>query len=339
MHDVAIISTSINERPEAYEAWAAQGDLIVAGDISSPPALEDYVKAIGGRYLTPEYQKVWNFSGIIGWKSVQRRNLAVMDAYAERYRYVVTVDDDNTPDSEEWVSEHRNRIDGIFPDETYNVYGDGAWINIGDFVEPRVHQRGTPYGVVSKYESFFTARKPPIIVSQAQVLGEPDCDAVSRIADHKFVESVKQNIVFLPAAAWAAFNSQATMWRGDWAPFIACLPFVQRYDDIWAAFIAERVLQDYRYGIYVGEPCVRQDRNEHDLVVDLKNELYGMQHTPYVIRALRNISEDLSEVPLYEAYHRCTLALRNEGVLPGATYMFMLNWAKAWEKYSWKHDV
>lgn len=335
MNSVAIVSTSIGHQPPAYAEWAKYGDLIIAGDKNSPAWLEQYVKDLGGRYLTVDSQREWLFCESIGWNCVQRRNCAVMQAYADHYQYVVTVDDDNTP-TRGWVAGHRDHLEGKFPSGTKTVFGDRDWANIGAFVRPHVHQRGTPYGVVNAHSIFESAKPYEIVVSTAQVLGEPDCDAVSRLVGVEPVLDVIENII-VPPHTWAAFNSQATMWKGEWAPLIACLPHVGRYDDIWASFIAERIMSAYGYGFYAGTPCVSQDRNVHNIITDLQNEVYGMQVTPYLIRALRDdIQLDLTSVSLPEAYKEIAMMMNStEGIYTTYTVPFMLKWARVWNDLLW----
>jgi hypothetical protein len=326
---VAIVSTSINERPEAYHAWAQQGDLIVAGDYNSPPELRAYVTDLGGTYLEPADQDHWLFSETVGWGCVQRRNAAVMVAYANQYDYVATVDDDNLP-PDGWVDAHVKILCSKFPESTYLVHGDDGWVDTGQFNVPPVRQRGTPFGAVLDHTVYQNhTALPRCVVSAAQVLGDPDCDAVTRLVRQPKITSVKHNVVVYPDQ-YAAFNSQATLWDGEWAPLIACLPYVGRYDDIFASFIAKRIMMLHGVTVFAGLPCVTQDRNDHDTLEDLRNELYGMNITGRFVTTLRQwfgIEGD----SLVDSYGRIVNAL--EPLLHEHTVRFMREWAEEWSRH------
>lgn len=326
---VAIVSTSVNARPSAYADWAKQGDLIVAGDRNSPSMLEDYVRELGGTYLTPHDQESWPFSETLGWNCIQRRNAAVMSAFTQQYDFVATIDDDNFP-RPSWVSEHAEHILGRVPFDTRVVRGSDGWTDIGQFNVPPVRQRGTPFGAVRHHD---IKHRPPcrVVVSTAQVLGDPDCDAVTRITRNPQVTDVLHSVV-VHSEDWAAFNSQATMWNGRWAPLIAVLPFVGRYDDIIASFIAKRIMRACGVSFYAGEPCVTQERNKHDFINDLKNELLGMELTPHIIGALEHTTLDAGD-SLPEMYNDCIESLRE--LLPQRTIQFMEEWRDVWEVNLW----
>lgn len=328
MSTTAVVSTSINAHPDAYERWAQVGHLIVAGDTNSPKELEHYVKDLGGLYLTPETQdKRYPFSQHIGWRNIQRRNAAIMAAYEMKYNYVVTVDDDNAPvgTPREWALGHIAELEVT---ETPIVYGSPTgFLNTGIFCTPAFHQRGTPYGVVTHVTQPVTMKNPRVVVSQAQVLGDPDCDAVDRICNAPEVHAVIADAVIDPGT-YAAFNSQATMWAGEWAPVMAVLPGIGRYDDIFASFIFHRMALTYNVALHVGTPCVVQKRNAHDLVKDLKAELWGMNWVIAFVNDLRQafISGDM---PLHVAYSELIVAAEN--ILPEQTILFARSWIKYWE--------
>jgi hypothetical protein len=329
MARVAIVSTSINARPAAYEAWATGGDLIIAGDINSPPELGEYVKELGGTYLTPGAQEYWEFSDAIGWACVQRRNAAIMTAFADGYEYIVTVDDDNVPlpNGRAWVDEH---VIALGQRDIYTVI-DGAsnFLNTGLFCHPRFHQRGAPYGVDTSPQVHTTTVSPKIVVSQAQVVGDPDCDAVDRLVHRPTVHACTSDVVIKPGT-YAAFNSQATLWHRDWAPVMACLPHIGRYDDIFASFIFARLARAYFVTAHVGRPVASSHaRNEHDVVKDLIAELWGMNHVFTFCSALDDAYVS-STMPLWMAYSELIFATRR--VLPTKTTAFATGWVNEWKK-------
>ncbi len=330
MAKIGIVTTSINKRPSIYERWAQVGELIVAGDRNSPPDLHAYVEGeLGGDYVTPSAQDaLWTFSKYIGWNCIQRRNTAIMQAMFNHHDYVVTVDDDNypLPNVETFLAGH---LTNLHQTHSSFVHSPSGFLNTGTFTSPQFHQRGVPYGVdTSSAVILRRINDAKVVVSQAQVLGDPDCDAVERIANAPDVLAVKANVVVMPGT-YAAFNSQATVWTREWVPVMAVLPGIGRYDDIFASYIFARLARTYDVALFVGEPCMRQVRNDHNLASDLRQELWGMNHVFTFCRALDNahISADM---PLHVAYGELILACEN--VLPAQTINFAREWIAAWRE-------
>ena len=329
MAKTAIVTTSIGARPESYRDWATAGDLIVAGDQNAPASLRDFLSEVGGLYLTPERQtKDYPFSDIIGWRNIQRRNCAIMYALEQKYDVIITVDDDNYP-----VGGARQFRDGhiaalAIQDTPITYASPTNFLNTGIFCTPMFHQRGVPYGIQTHITRPRTTDRPRIVVSQAQVLGDPDCDAIERMCNAPEVQAVVANVIISPGT-YAAFNSQATVWAGDWAPVMAVLPGLGRYDDIFASYVFHRLARTYNVALHVGAPAVVQKRNAHDLVKDLKAELWGMSNVFTFCDELDRayISADM---PLVVAYSELMVAAA--AVLPPDTIEFARIWAKHWRE-------
>lgn len=344
---VAIVTTTINARPESYREYAKQGDLIIAADINTPKALYDYARQIGAVVLSPDEQERHNplWSDIVGWQSIQRRNAAVMWAYKRRHRYdaIITVDDDNIP-GPDFAAGHVARLNGqgLTGREGRPRSPLGAWVNFGELTTPPTWQRGTPYGPKTqmRIEAWDENVMPNIGVVQSQVLGAPDCDAVTRIAHDPYVTDVQEGVILQPGPSMNfAFNSQATGYRPDLAPLIGVLPFVGRYDDIIASFITNAVL--YRLGlqVYVGRPLVHQTRNPHDLARDLRGEIWGMQNTERIVDRIWSAqARPTYDIGTYTPATEKALSLYEditEGIstiLPKSTVEFMRAWAETWKE-------
>jgi hypothetical protein len=325
---IAIVSTSINPAPAAYKAWAQQGDLIVAGDQNSPSELVEFLSVIGGLYLSPENQdKHCPGSEHIGWKNIQRRNAATWWALTATptYDYIVTVDDDNFPVDDNWVWGH---IGNMGLHHGHSLGSKSGFLNTGNLCIPQFHQRGVPYGVNTDPVVQSVLMTPRIVVSQAQVIGDPDCDAVERIANAPNIVAVAMDAVITPGM-YAAFNTQATVWSRDWAPLLAVMPGIGRYDDIFGSYIFHRLAREYKVALHVGTPCVTQYRNEHDLAKDLRAELWGMHRVFEFVEALdrAHISSDM---PLVEAYGELITAVAH--ILPSEAVKFAQAWARAWRE-------
>jgi hypothetical protein len=86
-------------------------------------------------------------------------------------------------------------------------------------------------------------------------------------------------VVTDPRQVMTVFNSQATAFIRELAPCML-LPTVQwqRYDDIFASLIAQRVMRERGLHVHFGKPFVWQQRNPHDDLRDLRAEIDGMEH-------------------------------------------------------------
>ena len=56
------------------------------------------------------------------------------------------------------------------------------------------------------------------------------------------------------------------------------VPAFQRFDDIYAGLIAQRVMRDRGFHVHFGQPFVWQQRNPHNLLKDLAAEQWGAEH-------------------------------------------------------------
>lgn len=330
----AIVTTSINAAPASFEEYAEQADtFIVAGDTNTPESLAQYVKDLGGLYLTTERQHhlFQNWSDIVGWHSIQRRNAAIMYAYQAGHDVIITVDDDNMPMSETWVDQHMRNLHFCEDNWVLRSLEPRGWVNINCDTKPESRQRGTPYGRGTEgYWMTNDVTLDNVAVSQSQVLGSPDCDAIYRLTHNPEVTSAGRDFVVRPYdGTRLAFNSQATAWKREYAPLMACLPGVGRYDDILAAFVAQRILGAQQQAIHVGTPYVRQERNPHDFVKDLRAETMGLELS---FKWMRQIDRAMSEMPTttHEAYG--LIAYYLEPYVPVRTFEFMNAWMKDWKE-------
>lgn len=329
MSKTAIVTTSINAQPIALKHWAEQGDLFVAGDVNTPDELREYVERLDGVYIPP-YRR---FPGglDVPLRSIQMRNAAIWRALeGEYYDHIITVDDDNTPVSSQFVELLTGEL-GHQPRTT--VGSKSGFLNLGNLCIPTFVQRGTPRGFITAMDNVrhwsdadYENRPPTVVVAQAMVIGDPDCDAIERLTKAPVVSAVQNRIVVTPGV-YAAFNSQATAWMREWAPVMAVMPFVGRYDDIFASLIFHRMAKEYHVALYAGDPVVKQDRNDHDLVKDLRAEVFGMNIVLEFCARL-NAAHIHHDMPLWLAYDELIAAVAD--LLPHDAVRFLRNWISGW---------
>ena len=144
-------------------------------------------------------------------------------------------------------------------------------------------------------------------VAAGLCLGDPDIDAVTRLERGPIVESVSEpgrSGVVLRPDNWSVFNSQNTAFVKALTPAMFLMPHVGRYDDIFASAVCQRVMREQGLRVHYGQPFVYQQRNEHNLMTDLKNEMLGMERMTNFATLLDHIPTFATDVdPVRQVYH------------------------------------
>ena len=274
-----IVTTSIYAPTEALKKFAAMSDwtLIVAGDLKTPGDFS-INNAI---YLSPDEQreKYPELSEAIGWNCIQRRNLAILEAYHLGADLVALVDDDNIP-LDGWG---RNHLGNTF---SLKEYRHSAGVIDPFYATSYKHlwHRGFPLPLLAqRSETTWTLQKRQGFDVQANFWqGDPDVDALCRMQFAPDCEFSEESFPFC-VEGMAPFNSQNTLLTREVLPHYFCFPHIGRMDDIWAAYY----VQALGYRVLFAEATVRQERNPHDLTEDMKREFLGYEKTLPLVRALR----------------------------------------------------
>lgn len=339
---VAVVTTTIHAESR-LDKWAEQlgkdDFLIIAEDHKTPrEALHSWVDDLAELHgFTPVYtyeeSLPYATSEIIGWNTIQRRNIALLKALELTPDVIITVDDDNYPAGDQHVAQVRNLL--VSDEVRLPVYNSkSGWYNVGQMLDPPVVHRGYPLS--QRHESTLTQitrRAVPLGVHASLWLGDPDVDAIERICcDPSTTVSpdwpASELIFALDTDTWCPFNTQATAYYGDTAQLFILPPGLGRYDDIWGSYITRRLFDHMNYFVSYGAPLVYQDRNPHNLVKDLHAELYGLEHTDRFVELLRGI-----ELTAYASDHLdclqdiCTqLVNMSEAPLPAQAREYLRRW-------------
>lgn len=299
MTNIALITTTIHvpEVLRRYREIGSDVEIIVAGDVTTDAGCEALCREVDACYLSyVEQARLYPvLSDLIGPRSIQRRNIAILEAIRNGADIILTIDTDNWPDMPDYFAQLVARFaqhDGPM--------ADGDWWNPGGLAGQPYYYRGLPYsqrGTGSWGGSTVTALAatdvPQVGIVNSLVLGDPDINATERLERHPVVawygRPAKQGVLVDPQRTFAPFNSQATAYLRELAPLAAVIPGVGRYDDIFGSYIAQAVLRATDYGVLYGAPFVRQVRHEHNLYSDLRSELWGMEHTEAFAETLREI--------------------------------------------------
>ena len=273
-----IVTTTINPPTKAVKLFDSLPDwhLIVVGDLKTP---EDYTLD-NGTYLRPADQEKMDkkLSELIGWNCIQRRNFGFLLAQEMGAEVVASVDDDNVPD-DSW-----GRDLFVRRDVEVNFYKTDlpAFDPIGATNYPHLWHRGYPLQLLPARDYSACERRTVHCDVQADFWnGDPDIDAICRMQfspDCQFDESCFP----IAANAIAPFNSQNTFIAGQWLGDYFMFPHVGRMDDIWAAYY----LQGRGARVVFNKATVVQERNPHDLVVDMKKEYLGYENNLAIVESV-----------------------------------------------------
>jgi hypothetical protein len=276
-----IVTTTINPPTEALRKFGAMPDwdLVVIGDKKTPT--DFHIE--GATYVTPEEQEKYDpaLSEALGWNCVERRNYGFLWARDMGAEVVAVVDDDNIP-LENWGQ-------NIWVGEEVEVDWYETDLPAFDPIAVTEHNhmwhRGYPPQLLAQRDFGQPTRKTITPDVQADFWnGDPDIDAFCRM---QFMPDITFDPSTFPIASnkVGPFNSQNTFVSPDWLGEYFLFPFVGRFIDIWTAYY----VQAHGAKLLYGPPTVYQDRNEHDLTVDLAAEFVGYEHT---LRLLARLEED-----------------------------------------------
>lgn len=278
-----IVTTTINKPTKATikfcqlakkKGWV----FVIIGDLKTPhDEYQNLVLRYLGNvlYLSPKKQAELypELSEIIGWNTIQRRNIGFVYTYQQGAEIVATVDDDNIP---------------------YDFWGDDVWVGKKikvDYYSPKqevfdpisvtnqydLWHRGYPIELMrNRREQIYMGKKTIIPLVQADFWnGDPDVDAIARLTYNPevkfdFTEPFASDTI-------SPFNSQNTFLHREILPHYAVWPFIGRMDDIWGGYYAQKVMGKDR--LIYNRATVYQDRNKQDLITNLENEMIGYRHT------------------------------------------------------------
>ncbi|MCK4733496.1 MAG: hypothetical protein KAT65_13670 [Methanophagales archaeon] len=330
---IALITTTIYVPKvlELYREIDKDVMFIVTGDRKTPhKETRSFVESLGNAvYYSDKDQEQLGYkcSEIIGWNKIMRRNISLLEAIKEGADIIISIDDDNIPLDKSYFNDFISILSK--PYTRLKVSSDRGWFNVGDFMVPRVYHRGFPYNLRQEkinYRISF-ARNAKVGIAAGMWFGDPDIDAMERITNrptvHQFSEILHKGIV-LDNTHFAPIDSQNTAYIAELAPLMMVLVGVGRYDDIWASFIAERVMMTTDYCSHFGKPFVWQERNLQNLWQNLKDEIFGMEYTPRFCEDL--LAANIGDGTVLDKLEHLYEQLKGKDYLPPVVYKL----GKAW---------
>lgn len=279
----AIVLTTINVPKNVPEFIKKAGGndwiAVVVGDLKTPhDEVEKICRKSHSIYLSPEKQMTLGFShaNALPWNCYDRKNLGYLFALREGAELIYSTDDDNFP------LDHWDSYLKLGKQRAEVVSSNSGWWNNCSLGDAKITPRGYPVWLIQeKPEYLFTKKEVDIAVQVGLWLGDPDIDAMTRIVSNPVVRKYQEKDIALDAGTMCPYNSQNTFISREFMPahMLWCCAKTEfyRYDDIFTGYVAQAITQHYGKTTKFGRPFLRQDRNAHDLVKDLRSEIGGME--------------------------------------------------------------
>lgn len=286
------------------------GKLVVAGDRKGPASFD--LEGVEFLSLAAQLESDFDLARKLTTGHYARKNIGYLAAIKQHASCIYETDDDNAP-LDNW--EPRAETVGAV------AVRERGWVNVYRlFSEARIWPRGFPLAALS--DSFLslpslaeetTAVEAPI--QQGLVNNSPDVDAIWRLVMDRPFDFEGGPSVLLPRGAWCPFNTQSTWWFPVAYPLLYLPSYCSfRMTDIWRSFIAQRCLWELDLGVVFHAPEVVQQRNEHNLMHDLEDEIPGYLGNKKLVAILEALSLSKGPDVVGANLLRCYEALVEAGI-------------------------
>lgn len=285
----ALVVTSIAS-PNAALRSLASGchehgiDFIVIGDVPSPPDFSlDHCRFLS---LADQQALDLTFSRLCPTRHYARKNIGYLLALRDQVSVIIETDDDNFPGETFW-NERRRR-------QTVSAVSEAGWVNVYRyFTDENIWPRGLPLDQIrSEIPPYELLAREQIDCPIQQGLADenPDVDAIYRLALPLPLSFRSDRRVAIARGSWSPFNSQNTTWWRDAFPLLYLPAYCSfRMTDIWRSFVAQRIAWANDWAVLYHEPTVSQERNEHNLMRDFKDEVPGYLNNSAICAALEKL--------------------------------------------------
>jgi len=100
----------------------------------------------------------------------------------------------------------------------------------------------------------------------------------------------KSNSIALGNNSVCPFNSQNTTWFKEAFPLLYLPSYCSfRMTDIWRSFVAQRIAWTCNWPILFHHSTVWQERNDHNLMSDFRDEISGYNNNAQIIKSLKEL--------------------------------------------------
>lgn len=267
--DKWIVVTTINKPTEAIKQLSklAEWQVVVVADKKTPT--DWHVPGI--IFLDVKAQEKLNYKilNYLPWNHYCRKNIGYLYAIAHGAKIIYETDDDNFLINEQLtiLSEYNEMV---------RLVGDAREINpYSYFGQQTVWPRGYPLkSIFLQMQETYISDQSFIPIQQGLVDQDPDVDAIFRLTRQEQIFFMDDIPLVLKKRSFAPFNSQNTTfyYSAFWGLFMPS-SISMRVADIWRGYWIQRLLWDIGAQLCFTKSSAYQERNEHDLLRDFKDEI------------------------------------------------------------------
>ena len=324
MNNTSLVITSIaapNAALKAFAREAAQRNIsfIVIGDTKSP----DDFNLEGCRFYSIAEQEQLEFSlaKLLPKKHYARKNIGYL--LCKKNDIILESDDDNFPREDFWSERKKEMVVESFDDK--------GWINAYRlFSSSNIWPRGFPIERLQDDQLMNGIDKKIISPIQQGLADEnPDVDAIYRMTQKLPIDFDKREPIALGKNTWCPFNSQNTTWFNVAFPLLYLPSYCTfRMTDIWRSFIAQRIAWSCDWSILFHSSTVWQERNEHNLLADFKDEIPGYLNNAEICQKLQALDLKSGKMHLTENLFRCYQSMVEQNFIGKEELPLVEAWCK-----------
>ena len=294
MKKKCIIITTINKPTEAILKHINNNDYdtIIVGDIKTP---DDYSE-LNCIYLDVKSQKKLfiELADLIPYNHYSRKNLGYLYAIKKGYDIIYETDDHNIP---------YENFDDVLEINSDKIVSEkkSKWINIYKyFTNNHIWPRGYPLSLIKSKPDFFieSINKKPAIIN-GLVDNDHDVDACFRlICNNNIIEWNNNKSILIDNNNVCVFNSQNTFWLNSRLFISMLIPCSVsfRYCDILRSIISNIILKKTNNNIMFSYPNVVQNRNEHNLLQDFKDEYEMYVNNENILNIIEKDLDNITDI-------------------------------------------
>jgi len=318
-----IVITTINPPTEAVRKISAtcqDWTFLVVGDKKTPA---DWQYA-GVQYLSAADQMgMGRFAAECPFNHYARKNVGYLWAAARGANAIAETDDDNIP-----YDTFLKQVDRAVTGRAVRKTG---WENVyTHFTPDKIWPRGFPLEMITESLLHRSELSEPRVfdcpVQQFLADGDPDVDAIYRMTIVKETK-FEANTVVLEAGTFCPFNSQNTIFWRDAFPLLYLPAYVSfRMTDIWRSFVAQACLYAMGKALAFRDATVFQERNQHSLIKDFRDEVPGYLNNVRIVEILTALSLAGEVSAAADNVRRCYEALVSADIVPARELPLLELW-------------
>lgn len=292
----------------AKEAAKYQTDFFLIGDKASPAnfSLENC------QFYSPEDQQKlrYKLAENLPFRHYARKNLGYLLAIEQGAQIILETDDDNIPYPNFWNEKTAENL-------VLNIENAG-WTNVYSyFSDANIWPRGFALRHVQKPlipREELPKKTVECPIQQGLANQNPDVDAIFRLAMHLPQNFRHNESIALSSNTWCPFNSQNTTWFAQAFPLLYLPSHCSfRMTDIWRSFVAQRIAWTCGWSVLFHAPSVYQERNQHDILKDFRQEIDGYLNNETIAAELEKLPLKAGKEHIFDNLKACYALLIERG--------------------------